>query len=181
MTAHYDVVIVGTSFAGSFFLLRYLEHAPATARVLVLERGNEDTKAWQLANRRHSSIEPEQVYDNETPGKEWYTSPGFGGNSKCWMGGTTRMMPGDFQLQTRYGVGIDWPVTYEDLEPHYDVVERVMHVSGPADSPMHRAVPFPLPPHRFSDADELLKKRFPDGWYQMATARATVPTGQRGV
>src|SRR3984893_11985048 len=126
MTEHYDVVIVGTSFASSFFLLRYLEHAPSKVRILVLERGNEDTKAWQLANRRHSSIDPEEVYENETIQKDWYTSPGFGGNSKCWMGGTTRMMPGDFQLKTRYGVGQDWPVSYDDLEPYYTAVEQVM-------------------------------------------------------
>ena len=56
-----------------------------------------------------------------------------------------------------------------------------MQVSGPSDSPMPRSRPFPLPPHRFSDPDTLLKKRFPDGWYQMATARASVPTGKRGV
>jgi len=181
MTAHYDVVIVGTSFAASFFLLRYLEHAPASARVLVLERGNEDTKAWQLANRRHSSIEPEEVYDNDNPRKEWYTSPGFGGNSKCWMGGTTRMMPGDFQLQSRFGVGGDWPVSYVDLEPHYLLAEQVMLVSGPADSPTPRSQPLPLPPHRFSDPDALLKQSFPDGWFQMSTARASIPTGKRGV
>jgi len=65
MTEHYDVVIVGTSFASSFFLLRYLEHASPTARILVLERGNEDSKAWQLANRRDSSIAPEEVYEND--------------------------------------------------------------------------------------------------------------------
>jgi choline dehydrogenase-like flavoprotein len=181
MAAHYDVVIVGTSFASSFFLLRYLEHAPANARILVLERGNEDTKPWQLANRRHSSFEPDDVFENETPGKEWYTSPGFGGNSKCWMGGTTRMMPGDFQLKSRYGVGTDWPVSYEDLEPHYCTVETVMQISGPADTPMPRSIPYPMPPHRFSDPDALLKQHFPDGWYQMSTARATVPNGQRGV
>jgi choline dehydrogenase-like flavoprotein len=181
MTSRYDVIVVGTSFAASFFLARYLEHARADARILVLERGNEDTKPWQLANRRHSSLEPEEVFENETPGKEWYTSPGFGGNSKCWMGGTTRMMPGDFQLRSRYGVGTDWPLTYDDLEPHYAVVERVMNVSGPADSPMPRAAGFPLPPHRFSDPDTLLKKQFPQGWFQMATARASAPTGQRGV
>lgn len=181
MPAHYDVIIVGTGFASSFFLMRYLERAPATSRVLVLERGNEDTKAWQLANRKHTSIDPEDLVHNDNPGKEWYTSPGFGGNSKCWMGGTTRMMPGDFKLKSRYGVGMDWPLSYEDLEPHYGVVEQVMLVSGPADSPMPRSRPFPLIPHRFSDPDILLKQRFPDGWYQMATARASVPTGKRGV
>ena len=181
MAAHYDVIIVGSSFASSFFLMRYLEHAPANARILVLERGNEDTKAWQLENRLASSIDPDDVFTNETPEKEWYTSPGFGGNSKCWLGGTTRMMPGDFKLKSRYGVGTDWPISYDDLESHYCTVEQVMQVSGPSDSPMPRSRPFPLPPHRFSDPDTLLKKRFPDGWYQMATARASVPTGKRGV
>jgi choline dehydrogenase-like flavoprotein len=181
MAEHYDVVIVGTSFAASFFLLRYLEHAAPTVRILVLERGNEDTKAWQLAQRRHSSIDPEEVFENENPLKDWYTSPGFGGNSKCWMGGTTRMMPGDFELRSRYGVGTDWPVSYDDLEPHYCTAEQVMLISGPTDSPMRRSTPFPLPAHRFSDPDALLKKHFPDGWYQMATSRASVPTGKRGV
>jgi choline dehydrogenase-like flavoprotein len=181
MPAHYDIIIVGTGFASSFFLMRYLEHAPPKARILVLERGNEDTKAWQLANRLHTSIDPDDLVENENPGKEWYTSPGFGGNSKCWMGGTTRMMPGDFKLKSRYGVGVDWPISYDDLEPHYGIAEQVMLVSGPADSPMPRSRPAPLVPHRFSDPDALLKKRFPDGWYQMSTARASVATGRRGI
>jgi choline dehydrogenase-like flavoprotein len=181
MTSHYDVIIVGTGFASSFFLMRYLEHAPATARVLVLERGNEDTKAWQLANKAHSSIDPDDLMHNNNPGKEWYTSPGFGGNSKCWMGGTTRMMPGDFKLKSRYGVGYDWPISYDDLEAHYGVAEQVMSVSGPGDSPMPRSRGVPLVPHKFSDPDTLLKKQFPDGWYQMSTARASAATGQRGI
>ena len=110
-----------------------------------------------------------------------YTSPGFGGNSKCWLGGTTRMMPGDFKLKSRYGVGVDWPVSYDDLEAHYCTVEEVMRVSGPADSPMPRSKPVQMPPHRFSDPDALLKKRYPDGWFNVSTSRASVPTGNRGV
>jgi choline dehydrogenase-like flavoprotein len=180
-SARYDLIIVGTGFASAFFLMRYLERAPATLRVLVLERGGSDEKSWQLANRRTSSIAPNQVFHNLTPEKEWFTSPGFGGNSKCWAGGTTRMMPGDFQLKSRYGVGLDWPMSYDQLEQHYCTVEQVMLVSGPADSPMPRSRPFPLPPHRLSDPEVLLKQRFPEGWYQMSTARASVATGKRGV
>ncbi|HXL97100.1 MAG TPA: GMC family oxidoreductase N-terminal domain-containing protein, partial [Steroidobacteraceae bacterium] len=180
-SARYDLIIVGTGFASAFFLMRYLERAPATLRVLVLERGGSDEKSWQLANRRTSSIAPNQVFHNLTPEKDWFTSPGFGGNSKCWAGGTTRMMPGDFQLKSRYGVGLDWPMSYDQLEQHYCTVEQVMLVSGPADSPMPRSRPFPLPPHRLSDPEVLLKQRFPQGWYQMSTARASVATGKRGV
>ena len=181
MSARYDLIIVGTGFAGAFFLMRYLERAPAGTRILVVERGGSDDKAWQLANRRTCSIRPTEVFHNLTPEKVWFTSPGFGGNSKCWAGGATRMMPGDFRLKSRYGVGLDWPMSYDDLEEHYCTVEQVMLVSGPADSPMPRSRPFPLPPHRFSDPEVLLKRRFPDGWYGMATTRASVPTGKRGV
>jgi choline dehydrogenase-like flavoprotein len=179
MDPRFDIVIIGTGFAGAFFLMRYLEKAPAGARILVLERGDKDPKAWQLANRRTSSLAPEDVFVNLNPEKEWLTSPGFGGNSKCWWGGATRMMPGDFQLRTRYGVGLDWPLSYDDLEGHYGVVEEVMSISGPVDSPMPRSRPLPQPPHRFSDPDAILKKHFPTGWYHPATARARVPTATR--
>lgn len=181
MAAKYDVIIVGTGFAGAFFLMRLLERSGPRLRVLVLERGARDSKAWQLAKRASSSIAPEAVFANTTPDKLWLTSPGFGGNSKCWWAGASRMMPGDFELKTRYGVGDDWPLRYDDLESHYGVVERVMSVSGPADSPMPRATPFPQPPHRMSHPDELLKQRFPEGWFAPATARARVETGSRGV
>jgi choline dehydrogenase-like flavoprotein len=182
VAGRYDLIIVGTGFAGSFFLLRYLERAPKNASVLVLDRGRDDSKAWQLQNRLTSSIDPSEVYSNATPKNHlWLTSPGFGGNSKCWFGVTMRMMPNDFSLQTRYGVGTDWPLTYSDLETHYDTVEQVMLVSGPPDSPMPRSRPFPLPPHRLSIPDELLKRKFPDQWFHPATARASVATGQRGV
>jgi choline dehydrogenase-like flavoprotein len=181
MPQRYDVIIIGTGFAASFFLLRYLARAPADVKVLVLERGNTDTKPWQLQNKRSSSIAPEEVFVNTTPEKAWFTSPGFGGNSKCWFAGTTRMMPGDFQLRSRYGVGTDWPVSYDDLEEYYGTVEELMLVSGPSDSPMPRSRPFPLPPHRFSDPDAALKRHFPNGWFQIATARASVVTGKRGV
>lgn len=177
----YDLIIVGTGFAASFFLMRFLERAAPDSRVLVLERGGHDNKAWQLQNGRTSRTAPADVYTNSTPDKHWLTSPGFGGNSNCWWGGATRMMEGDFELKSRYGVGIDWPMRYDDLEAHYSAVEEVMSVSGPADSPHRRSRPYPQPPHRFSEPDALLKQTFPDGWFHAATARARVATGTRGI
>ena len=87
MDEHFDLVIVGTSFAASFFLLRYLEHAPPNAKILVLERGNEDTKAWQLANKRHPSIEPEEVFENTTRSRSGTWARGSAGTRNAgWAG-----------------------------------------------------------------------------------------------
>lgn len=181
MSESYDVIVVGTGFAGAFFLLRYLERAAEHVRVLVLERGRDDSKEWQLRHRATSSIPAADVFFNGTPWKPWLTSPGFGGNSKCWWAGTMRMLPSDFRLRTLYGVGDDWPLSYDELEAHYTTVEQVMLVAGPADLPMWRSRPFPLPPHRFSGPDELLKRGFPAAWFHPPTARASVINAQRGL
>ena len=41
--ASYDLILVGTSFASSFFLHEWLRHAKPNAKVLVLERGRRYT------------------------------------------------------------------------------------------------------------------------------------------
>lgn len=170
----YDLVLVGTGFASSFFLERWLERAPAGARALVLERGRLYEHDWQIANGGLLSTD---THVNLTPEKTWLYSIGAGGGSNCWWACTPRMMPADFELRSRYGVGRDWPVSYDELEPHYQSAEETMEVSGPADgSPFPRSRPYPQPPHRLSDPDRLLKAAFPDRFFEQPCARPTRPT-----
>ena len=140
MQLQYDLIVVGTGFASSFFLLSYLERLGPHARVLVLERGTRESPQWQRLNRRNSSLEAESLFANRTPRKRWRFTAGFGGGSNCWWAVTPRMLPNDFQLRTMYNVGADWPLTYDDLEPHYVRAERVMEVSGSGeDNPFPRS------------------------------------------
>jgi choline dehydrogenase-like flavoprotein len=178
----YDLILVGTGFASSFFLLEYLGRAPANCRVLVLERGWREPRSWQLETQQVSRIAPETTYRREgMKEKEWKFTLAFGGGSNCWWGCTPRFMPRDFRLKTEYGVGDDWPLTYADLEPHYERVEHVMAIAGSPDrSPYPRRVPHPQPPHRLSDPDRLLVNAYPDHYFPQPTARARVPVGRRG-
>jgi choline dehydrogenase-like flavoprotein len=41
-----------------------------------------------------------------------------------------RFVPNDFQMRTLYGVGEDWPITYDDLEPWYVQAEEQLGVAG---------------------------------------------------
>ena len=34
------------------------------------------------------------------------------------------MLPNDFNLKTKYGHGVDWPIEYSDLKPYYERAER---------------------------------------------------------
>ena len=57
----------------------------------------------------------------------------LGGTSLHWLGTTPRFCPNDFQMQTKYGVGVDWPLTYADLEPYYCEAEWSIGVSANKD------------------------------------------------
>jgi choline dehydrogenase-like flavoprotein len=177
----FDVIVVGTGFASSFFLLAYLRKARANERILVLERGHIDTHAWQIEHEKTSRISDQESFVNRNPAKLWQFNLGFGGGSNCWWANTPRMLPSDFELHSRYGVGVDWPLTYSDLEPYYSEVEHIMAISGSNDNALSpRSEPYPQPPHRFADPDFLFKAAYPDLFFNLPTARARVATAKRG-
>jgi choline dehydrogenase-like flavoprotein len=178
-TESYDLILVGTSFASSFFLLEYLRRQPR-ARVLVLERGQMLTHAEHGSRSRELQQQTDRSYVNRTPSKPWMFSLAFGGSSNCWVGCTPRMTPEDFELQTRYGVAVDWPLRYDDLERYYCDVEQIMAVSGSlGDGPWPRSRPYPQPPHHLSNPDTLLRAMDPKLWCQQPCARPTRPTPRR--
>lgn len=88
-----------------------------------------------------------------------------GGSATVWTAITPRMHPSDFRTRSRFGFGVDWPLTYDDLEPYYSQAEKVIGVSGTDDdNPFapRRSSPFPLPPFELTPADLLLATRLND-------------------
>ena len=177
----YDLIVVGTGFASTFFLKQYLETAPATAKVLVLERGYLFPRAERLKEligeeTPYSNLNPlsHNTFYNTTPHKDWYFSIGFGGSSNCWTGCTPRFMPADFKTKTLYGVGDDWPVQYDELDPYYEQVEDLMAISGPAETPFPRRKAYAQPPHLFTAVDTILHQQYGKLYINQPTARARV-------
>ncbi len=81
-----------------------------------------------------------------------------GGSTWSWRGNTPRYLPSDFKLFSTYGVGRDWPIDYDDIEPWYCDAERELGVSGnhaEIDGPFggFRSQAFPMPgiPLTYSD------------------------------
>ncbi len=56
-----------------------------------------------------------------------------GGTTLHWLGTTLRMLPSDFKLRTLYGHGVDWPITYDEIRPFYEMAEREIGVAGDVD------------------------------------------------
>jgi len=53
-----------------------------------------------------------------------------GGTTWHWLGTCLRFLESDFRLATRYGVGVDWPISLNDLQPYYLEAEEEMGVAG---------------------------------------------------
>ena len=74
---------------------------------------------------------------------------GVGGSTILWAAHTPRLHPSDFRVKTLDGVADDWPISYEDLEPWYDLNDHVMGCAGiagdPANPPRSERPMTPIP------------------------------------
>lgn len=153
----WDVVIAGSSFSAMFFAHGLPDHL----NILFVEKGQDYSHADQIAHGWAVREKIEQRNSSGAP-KEWVAFTLFGGNSNYWWGNTPRLHPDDFILKSKFGIGEDWPITYDDLEPFWIQAEEMIEVcGGQSDHILPRSAPFPYPPHAPSRSDIALREYSP--------------------
>jgi choline dehydrogenase-like flavoprotein len=133
-----DFVIVGVGAAGGVLTQRL---ARAGFSVVALEAGPFwDTERDWVSDEAGSH----KLYWNNlriTGGTDPLTlgennsGHGVGGGTVHWAAFTPRFHPSDFRVYSEDGVGADWPISYQDLKPYYEMMEKEIPVSGPAYFP----------------------------------------------
>jgi choline dehydrogenase-like flavoprotein len=100
---------------------------------------------WEVPNEPYTTAEGSQPF-------MWWRPRMLGGRTNHWGRIALRFGPLDFKPKSRDGLGYDWPITYDDLAPWYDKVERLIGVTGRAqgllntpDSPEGCLMPPPPP------------------------------------
>ena len=147
-----DVCIVGSGISAAMVADRLAR--TTTASIVVVEAGDETVPlAQRLAARERFLSYGENPWGKdhlegyEIEGPLQSRSMQVGGLAMHWGAVTPRFSPEDFAHQSLFGVGSDWPITYDDLDPFYQQAEELMGVAGeqgPAELDPRRK-PFPMP------------------------------------
>lgn len=159
-----DVVVVGSGAAGSLLAAKMAE---AGKSVLILEGGPKRTTndLWssQIWSRRVHGT-PFPTFDSGTDPVGWTkeSSWGTGGAAIHHYANWFRLHPSDFRFKTEHGVGLDWPMTYQDLRPYYDKIQAEVGISGDnaADIWSPARAPYPQPALPLLDHGKAIKRGF---------------------
>jgi len=165
----YDLCIIGAGVAGA--LVAY-EAASEGKKVIVVEAGKKFSRGKRLEQIQHNQILGTDLWPWTVEGRDAYHDmsrqdlgykytlnnsriKGVGGSTLHWGGMINRFWPSDFNSAERWGLGEDWPIDYDTLEPYYCRAETEMGVSGtPNSSDPRRSQPHPMPgfPPRYGEA-----------------------------
>lgn len=158
-----DALVIGTGAGGAPLLARL---AQAGLKVVALEAGVQWNPARDFATDEKSQSKlfwnDERLSAGNDPLHFGANNSGIGvgGSTLHYTAYTPRVQPDDLRLHSEFGVGVDWPLDYSDLEPYYDELEAFLGISGPKDYPWgpQRNCPYPLPPLPLNGAAQLMQR-----------------------
>jgi quinoprotein glucose dehydrogenase len=152
-----DVCIVGGGISAAMLAQKLVELRPRLA-VTVVEAG---ARIFDFENRMQYRQRMLDYGENAWPGDfiEDQAAAGVisrtmavGGSALHWGGVTNRFSEEDLTLRSRYGLAVDWPIAWKELERFYCEAERRLGVSG-EPGPLRedrRSEPYPMPPMTLS-------------------------------
>ena len=187
-----DVVIIGSGASGGMAAWNLTRMG---VKVLVLEAGQKfersqfwsHVKPWEARERRRRGESPpdwtgmplrESPYETP-PGKQFWLARvwGVGGKTNIWGRVSLRYSDLNFQEPAKDGWGIPWPITYREIAPYYDNVEKKIGICGGDDNtPWLPGSSNYLPPPNLRCGEVLVRKAATRVKYPVVRIRRAVLT-----
>lgn len=197
-TKQYDAVIIGSGAGGGMAAYTL---AKAGLKVCLLEAGfmyDPQKNITQLKNpwdspRRGAStnlrpfgdfdasyygwnIEGEPYTMEAGTDWQWWRSRMLGGRTNHWGRISLRFGPKDFKRKSIDGLGEDWPISYDDIKPFYDKIDKLIGVFGTNEGLENDPDGFFLPPPKPRLHELFIKKAAEQASVKIIPSRLSILT-----
>ncbi|MGE3268372.1 MAG: GMC oxidoreductase [Chloroflexota bacterium] len=129
-----QVLVIGSGPSGAMAALTLVKQG---IPVTMLESGQSLPSGWlvrvagrNLIRSRPQVEDPKIHVASDDAGASWFHAHCLGGMSSHWAGAVPRFAPDDFFEGERLDERYRWPISYRDLEPYYEQIERMLSVTA---------------------------------------------------
>src|SRR4051812_5807077 len=146
-----DVVIIGGGITAAMVAQKLAEQKPGIS-IIIVEAGKRIFDSEHRYDYRYRSLEygengwPGDFVPDQSARGVISRAMVVGGSALHWGGTCNRFSEEDLRLKSMYGLYVDWPITWTELERYYCEAERRLGVSGdPSPFPEDRmSQPYPM-------------------------------------
>ena len=111
-------------------------------------RGSGTTRAFGDFHMSYGDwkVEGEPYTIEKETSFRWWRSRMLGGRTNHWGRISLRFGPKDFKSKDYDGLGENWPISYDDIKPYYDKLDKLIGVFGTKENIFNEPDGFFLPP-----------------------------------
>lgn len=196
----YDVVIVGSGAGGG--MATYIL-ANAGLKVCLIEAGpmydpaenvTQLKNPWESPRRGASTkFRPFGDFDacyhgweidgepyTKAPGTsfDWFRARMLGGRTNHWGRISLRFGPKDFKRKSIDGLGENWPISYDDIKPFYDRVDKLVGIFGSVEGLENEPDGIFLPPPKPRLHELMIRKAALSSGVNVIPSRLSILTKQ---
>ncbi|MFZ1529348.1 MAG: GMC family oxidoreductase [Ferruginibacter sp.] len=176
----YDVVIVGSGAGGG---MAAYQLSKAGLKVCIIEAGaqydpqkNITQLKWPYESPRRGAstkfrpfgdfdacyygweVEGEPFTKEEGTDWMWWRARMLGGRTNHWGRISLRFGPKDFKRKSIDGLGDDWPISYDEVKPYYDAIDKFIGIFGSEEGMENEPDGIFLPPPKPRLHELMIKK-----------------------